>query len=80
MARRRRRSKLGPGSRPKVLVKGRGATLPDTLIPPLPLPVIVQMVNNTNNVCYSAFYDTDGLIKNDAKQFKGKTAGPFPLT
>jgi hypothetical protein len=63
----------------KVLVKGKGTNLPDTLAPPLILPVIVQMVNDTNSVCFSAFYGTDGLIKNDTKEFKGRATSVYAL-
>ena len=71
--------KSGSGSTAKALLKGRGNNLPDTLVPPLALPVIVQLVNDTNAVCFSAFYDTAGLIKNDATQFKGKATVPDAL-
>ncbi len=68
-----------PGVIPKALVKAKGSNLPDLLAPPLPLPVIVQMVNDTNATCFSAFYDTDGVIKNDTKQFKGRAISLFAL-
>ena len=76
---RKAKIKLGAGSRPKALVKGRGVNVPDTLVPPLALPVIVQMVNTTNDLCFSAFYGLDGLIRNDVTMFKGKATVPNAL-
>jgi len=63
--------KSGATGKAKALVKGKGTNLPDTLVPALPLPVTVQLVNDTNSTCFEATYNT--TIKNDAKQFKAKT-------
>jgi cysteine-rich repeat protein len=65
--------KSGGAGKAKALVKGKGANLPDDLVPMLPLPVTVQLVNGTNNVCFESVYNLSNVIKNDAKQFKAKT-------
>ena len=65
--------KSGAAGKAKALVKGKGTNLPDTLAPMLPLPVTVQLVNDTNSTCFEAVYDSGDVIKNDAKQFKAKT-------
>jgi hypothetical protein len=53
-------------------VKGKGTNVPDTLAPMLPLPVTAQLVNDTNNVCFEAVYNSGDVKKNDATQFKAK--------
>jgi cysteine-rich repeat protein len=63
--------KSGAAGKAKALVKGKGTDLPDTLVPALPLPVTVQLVNDTNT-CFEAVYDSGNVIKNDAKRFKAK--------
>ena len=65
--------KSGAAGKAKALVKGKGANLPDTLAPPLTLPVAVQLVNDTNNVCLESVFNTSNLINNDSKHFKAKT-------
>jgi hypothetical protein len=70
--------KGGSGDRPKAFVKGKGTKLPDVLVPPLSLPVIVQFVN-TENGCFSVFFDTDGVFKNNSEEFKGKNTSYYPL-
>lgn len=74
----RAKVKIGAATYPTV-VKGRGDHLPDTLVPPLTLPVTVQLLI-TDTLCYSAFYDDAGLIQNDTDRFKGKaaTSGALP--
>ena len=37
------------------------------------VPVTAQFVNDTNNACFEALYDSGDVIKNHAKQFKAKT-------
>ena len=64
--------KSGSGGKAKALVKGKGTNLPDTLVPMLPLPVTVQLVNDKNSTCFGAVYDSGDVKKNDAKQFKAK--------
>ena len=62
--------KSGGSGKAKALVKGKGTNLPDTLAPPLSLPVTVQLVNDSNSTCFEAVYSS--FIKNDVKQFKAK--------
>jgi hypothetical protein len=64
--------KSGAAGKSKVLVKGKGTALPDTLVPALPLPVKAQLVNDESSVCYEAVYNAPQVLKNDAKQFKAK--------
>ena len=68
----------GSGDVPLAMVKGGGVNLPDALVPPLPLPVIAQMVNS-HGVCFSAFYDAGTVIRNDMKQFKAKATAASAL-
>ena len=69
----------GAGGRAKALVKGKGSNLPDELLLPLTLPVIVQLVNDTNSTCFSSFYDVSVVIKNDAQHFKARAINSMPL-
>lgn len=64
--------KSGAAGKAKALVKGKGTNLPDTLVPMLPLPVTAQLVNDSNDVCFEAVYDSGDVKKNDDKQFKAK--------
>jgi hypothetical protein len=63
--------KSGAAGKAKALVKAKGSNLPDTLAPPLPLPVTAQLVNNENGTCFEATYAT--AIKNDQKKFMART-------
>jgi hypothetical protein len=56
----------------KILVKGKGANLPDTTLGSLQLPVTAQLINDETSVCFEGVYDTAEVIKNDATQFKAK--------
>jgi hypothetical protein len=53
----------------KVLLKGKGASVPAPP-PPLALPVVVQLVNSDNGICWEATYST--FLKNQAGLFKAK--------
>jgi cysteine-rich repeat protein len=66
------RASLKSGNPAKALVKARGANLPDDLAGVLTLPVSVQLVNDTNNVCFEGSYGSNELIKNDGTTFKAK--------
>jgi hypothetical protein len=61
----------------KVLVKGKGGGLPD--LPPasnpalaLDLPVRVQVVNQSNSICFEGTFDSADVKKNQPDKFKGK--------
>ena len=56
----------------KVLVKGRGIDLPD-LSPPVATPLVVQLVNARNGLCWGSTYQGADLLKNDSGLLKGKT-------
>ena len=63
--------KSGAAGKSKVLVKGKGTNLPDTLVPMLTLPVTTQLVNDANGTCFTAVYNT--ATTNSSTQFKAKT-------
>jgi polyhydroxybutyrate depolymerase len=56
----------------KVVLKGKGANLPDPTLGSLPLPVTVQLQNEDSGLCLEAVYDAAHVIENGALQFKGK--------
>jgi hypothetical protein len=58
-----------PDNKSKILVKGKGNNLPDP-VPPLTLPVKVQVVNSDNGLCWEATFS--GFKKNAAGLFKAK--------
>jgi hypothetical protein len=54
----------------KALVKGRGTSLPDPLQSgALPLPVVAQLVNTSNGLCWGGELTT--VLRNSTRQFKG---------
>lgn len=55
----------------KLLVKGRGANLPDPALGSIPAPVTAQLVKTDTPVCWEATYDAH-VIKNEPDQFKAK--------
>lgn len=62
--------KGGAQGKAKIIVKGKGANLPDMLGASLPLPVIVQLGNE--GTCFEGQYDSGDIKKNDGAQFKAK--------
>lgn len=60
----------------KVLVKGRGAYLPDPALTNLPLPVTAQVINPDTGVCVEAVFDSGDVKKNTSSLFKAKTQAP----
>ena len=64
--------KGGEQGKSTIVVKGKGANLPDPVLP-LDGPVVVQVVNRGTDVCFSATFDGAGIVKNDASQFKAKS-------
>ena len=68
----------GVGHAARALVKGQGANLPETLPAPLPLPVVVQLVS-TQDQCFSAFYDSAGVLRNDQRRLKAKAQAAAAL-
>jgi hypothetical protein len=64
----------GSAGKAKVVVTGKGANLPPLPTGPLTLPVTVQLVNNTNAVCFESVF-TSADVKanqNTAALFKAK--------
>ena len=62
----------GAAGKAKVLVKGKGANLPDPPAGPFSLPVTVQLVNSSTSVCFEAVYTAADVLKTDEEQFKAK--------
>jgi hypothetical protein len=62
----------GNAGKPKALVKGKGAALPDPILPiaPADLPLIVQLVNDTNTVCWQSSFGSGSVITNRAGLLK----------
>ena len=65
----------------KALVKGKGDNLPD--LPPandpllaLDLPVKVQLINNSNGICFQGVYNSGDIKKNRPDLFKAKFKAP----
>ncbi len=63
--------KAGTSGQSKVLLKGKGADLPDMTLP-IDLPVTAQLVNGETGVCFEAVYDTLEVRRNEAGKFKAK--------
>jgi hypothetical protein len=65
----------GAANRSKILVKGKGANLSvDT--PAYDLPLLVQLTNSSNDVCWSASFDAADVIRNQSRAFKAKFKTP----
>lgn len=62
--------KAGAAGKASLKVQGKGVNLAMPGLP-LTLPVTAQLQNSTGQ-CWEAQYNTSGVIKNDAKQFKAK--------
>jgi cysteine-rich repeat protein len=63
----------GAPGRAEASVRRRGTGLPRDLTPPLLLPVVVQLVNDTNSVCFETAYDAPEVSRNNTKQFKAES-------
>ena len=53
------------------LVDGKGTNLP-SLVGPLPLPLVVQLVNDENGTCVEAVYES--ATRNDSRQLRARAA------
>jgi len=58
--------------RAKIVLKGRGAQLPALPLGALATPVVVQLVNGGNGLCWEARYQSGDVVRDDADQFKAK--------
>jgi hypothetical protein len=56
----------------KVQVTGKGVGLPDLSLP-VTAPVIVQLVNEANGLCWGALFSGQEVIKNEPGQLKAKS-------
>ncbi len=65
----------GAASRSEILVKGKGPTL-GLDAPAYGLPLLVQLTNSSNDVCWSASFDTAAVIRNQSGAFKAKFKTP----
>jgi len=63
--------KGGGAGKAKALVKGKGSGLPDPTLG-LATPVVAELVNSANNICFGATFGSEDVIKNDTAQFKAK--------
>lgn len=63
-------TKIGATNKARVHFKALGPNLPDPPVGPLPLPVTVQLVNNTNDVCFQTVFPA--AEKNTADNFKAR--------
>jgi hypothetical protein len=61
--------KGSPGDRTKIVLKGKGSALPDP-VPPVALPLIVQLRNTDTDICWSAIY-TEADV-NESGKLKAK--------
>jgi cysteine-rich repeat protein len=73
--------KGGAVGKSKVLVKGKGAQLPDLPSETLPVaadgfPVTVQLFNNATSPCWASAFAAGDVKKNTAEQFKAKSEAP----
>jgi hypothetical protein len=59
--------------RSKILVKGKGAALPD-IVPALTTPVEVQLVNSQSGICFTTTFNS--AVKNVSGLFKAKFKTP----
>jgi len=64
--------KGGSAGKVKVIVKGKGANLPDPTLP-FTGPVTVQLVNNANANCWDDAYSGANVTKTDSENYKAKT-------
>ncbi len=55
--------------RAKALLKSRGAGLP-AIVPPLPVPLTVQLVNERNGECLGSTFEEGDIVRNDDGRFK----------
>ena len=58
--------------RAKILVKGKGVDLPDPQLGNLPEPVVVQLKNSDNDICWGSQFDAVDFVKNQTTLFKAK--------
>jgi len=63
--------RVGAQNKSNISFRASGPNLPDPPAGPLPFPVTVQLVNNTNNVCFQSVFGS--AARNDANGFKAMT-------
>jgi len=62
-------------NRSKVIIRGKGAALPDP-VPPLTLPVVVQLVNGDSGICWEGTFDNPNIKRNEIGIFKSVFSTP----
>jgi uncharacterized delta-60 repeat protein len=65
--------KSGAAGKAKALVKAKGSTLPDGILPIAGLPLVVQLINSDTGACFVTTIDTADVTKNTSSQFKAKS-------
>lgn len=63
----------GAAGQAKVLVKGKGANLPDPNLGAVQAPVIAQVVNSSTAACFETTYSSGDVLRNDPDMFKART-------
>ena len=64
--------KEGSEGRAKVLVKGRGVSLPDVVLP-VDVPVTVQLVNDETGICFEGVYEMQDMRRNEPGKLKARS-------
>jgi hypothetical protein len=64
--------RAGEEGRTKVLVRGRGANLPDPALAAFVPPVTVQLVNGFSLACWESTFEAGDVIKVEEDLFKAK--------
>jgi hypothetical protein len=58
--------------RAKIILKGRGAHLPDPALGALPAPIVAQLANDATGICWESSFEAADLTRNDSATFLGK--------
>ena len=60
--------------RSKITLKGKGASLPDPMMPvsPASFPLVVQLLNDETSTCWQSTFSVDDVTRNDAERFKAR--------
>jgi hypothetical protein len=64
--------RAGAQDKAKIILKAKGANLPDGLLPVGTTPVVAQLLRADTMGCWQGTYDGAGISSDDATQFKGQ--------
>lgn len=64
--------------RSKIVLKGKGASLPDPALPisPTSFPLVVQLLNDETSTCWESTFTAGDVTKNVAELFKARKQSP----